>query len=86
MSYEWIDSAKGMGDQIGLIAQEVEDIFPEAVSTDNQGYKSVAYAKLVSPLIEAVKTLKAENEQLKQRNEDIIDQLAEIKAILQKLQ
>ncbi len=86
VSYEWIDPAKGMGDQIGVIAQEVEDIFPEAVSTDNQGYKSVAYAKLVSPLIEAVKTLKAENEQLKQRNEDIIDQLAEIKAILHKLQ
>ncbi len=67
--YEWIDSAKGAGDQIGLIAQEVETIFPEAVSTDNQGYKSVAYAKLLAPLIEAVKELKQENEALMQRIE-----------------
>ena len=84
--YEWTDTSKGIGDQIGLIAQEVEEVFPEAVSTDNQGYKSVAYSKLVSPLIEAVKTLKAENDRLKQDNEEIRDQLAEIKSMLEKLQ
>ena len=84
--YEWTDTSKGIGDQIGLIAQEVEEVFPEAVSTDNQGYKSVAYSKLVSPLIEAVKTLKAENDRLKQDNEEIRDQLAEIKSLLEKLQ
>jgi len=33
----------------------------------SQGYKSVTYSNLVAPLIEAVKTLKAENEQLKDR-------------------
>ncbi|XGC81471.1 tail fiber domain-containing protein [Bdellovibrio bacteriovorus] len=40
---------------IGVIAQEVEAIFPEAVTTDANGYKSVAYSKLVAPLIEASK-------------------------------
>ena len=44
--------------QIGVIAQEVEKQFPELVSTDNEGYRSVAYSNLVAPLIEAVKTLK----------------------------
>lgn len=78
ITYEWADPSRGVGDRIGLIAQEVEDIFPEAVSTDSQGYKSVAYDKLVSPLIEAVKTLKAENERLKQDNEDIKKQLKEV--------
>ena len=43
---------------IGVIAQEVEKVFPEAVtSPKNDGYKSVAYSKLVAPLIEGVKYL-----------------------------
>lgn len=44
--------------QIGLIAQEVEHVFPDLVSTDSSGYKSVAYDKLSVLLIEAVKELK----------------------------
>lgn len=43
--------------QIGVIAQEVEKQFPEAVDTDKEGYKAVNYPALVAPLIEAVKTL-----------------------------
>lgn len=42
---------------VGVIAQEVEKVFPEAVTTPKEGYKSVAYAKLVAPLIEAVRAL-----------------------------
>ncbi len=40
---------------IGVIAQDIEKEFPEVVSTDSDGYKSVAYSKLVSPIIEAIK-------------------------------
>ncbi|MDM8557312.1 tail fiber domain-containing protein [Candidatus Parabeggiatoa sp. HSG14] len=43
--------------QIGLVAQEVEKVFPELVSTDSEGYKSIAYGKLTAVLIEAVKEL-----------------------------
>ena len=56
---------------IGVIAQEVEKVFPEAVMTDKAGYKAVSYDKLVAPLIEAVKELKAENDELKNRNNDL---------------
>ena len=42
---------------VGLIAQEVETIIPEAVKEEN-GLKTVAYGNLVSVLIEAVKELK----------------------------
>jgi len=43
------------GDQIGLIAQDVETVIPEVVNEAADGYKSIDYAKLVSVLIESVK-------------------------------
>lgn len=42
---------------IGVIAQEVEKIYPEIVHTDTDGYKSVQYGNLVAPIIEAIKVL-----------------------------
>jgi 6-pyruvoyl-tetrahydropterin synthase len=39
----------------GVIAQEVEQVLPEVVSTDENGYKSVAYGNLVGLLVEAIK-------------------------------
>ncbi len=65
--FEWKDRTYGEGPQIGVIGQEVEQIFPEVVSTDDKGYKSVAYGKLVGVLVEAMKELKAENETLRAR-------------------
>ncbi len=43
-------------DQLGLIAQEVETVLPQLVSTDDKGMKSVAYSALVPLLLEAIKT------------------------------
>jgi hypothetical protein len=45
------------GHDIGVIAQEVEKVFPEIVTTRNNGYKAVKYEKLTAVLIEAVKEL-----------------------------
>ncbi|WP_143283360.1 tail fiber domain-containing protein, partial [Burkholderia cenocepacia] len=42
---------------VGLIAQDVQDVFPEVVNViDTEGHLAIDYAKLVGPLIEAVKT------------------------------
>ena len=49
----------------GVIAQEVEKILPEVV-VDNE-YKSVAYGNMVGVLIEAIKDLKQELDNHKQR-------------------
>jgi hypothetical protein len=43
------------GGQIGFIAQDVEAVLPEAVSTDNQGYRSIGYNKIIPVLVEAMK-------------------------------
>ena len=50
---------------IGVIAQEIEKIIPEVVKTDDEGMKSVAYGNISGLLIEAIKELKAEIEELK---------------------
>lgn len=49
----------------GVIAQDVEIVMPEAVSTDANGVKSVEYDQLIAPLIEAVKQLRDDNESLR---------------------
>ena len=51
--------------KIGFIAQELEVLFPEFVSTNNDGYKSVTYSKMGAVLLEAIKELKYENDELK---------------------
>jgi len=51
---------------IGLVAQDVENVFPELVKTDsNSGLKSIQYGNLVAPLIEAIKEQQAQIERLK---------------------
>ena len=51
--------------EIGVIAQEVEEVIPEVVLTHEDGLKSVAYGNLVGLLIESIKELKAEVNDLK---------------------
>jgi len=49
----------------GVIAQEIEAVLPEAVQTSEDDIKSVAYGNLVGLLIESIKELKAEVNELK---------------------
>ena len=60
--WDWKESGeKGSG----VVAQELEEVLPHLVHTDDDGMKSVAYNGLVAYLIEEVKALKAEVEALK---------------------
>jgi hypothetical protein len=50
----------GARQELGVIAQEVEAVFPQAVSEDkNTKIKSVAYSMLISPIIESIKQLRS---------------------------
>ena len=49
----------------GVVAQELEAVLPEAVKTDEEGVKMVAYGNITGLLIEAVKELSAQVEELK---------------------
>jgi hypothetical protein len=53
--------------KIGVIAQEVLEVLPEVVQQDDEGKYSVAYGNMVGLLIESIKELKAEVDELKSR-------------------
>ncbi|MFD2082926.1 Chaperone of endosialidase [Actinopolymorpha cephalotaxi] len=56
------------GPQLGVVAQEVAEVFPELVSPMGEDqHLTVDYSGLTAVLIEAVKELKADNERLRQR-------------------
>jgi uncharacterized ubiquitin-like protein YukD len=57
-------------DQMGVIAQEVEAVYPSLVAEVN-GFKRVDYSKLVGLLIEAVKELKQESAELRAEIADL---------------
>jgi hypothetical protein len=56
---------------IGLLAQEVEEVFPELVETGPDGMKSLNYMGLIGPLVEAVK----------QQHEEISELRAEVQSL-----
>lgn len=50
---------------VGVIAQEVEKVLPQVVATRSDGIKAVKYDRIVALLIESIKELKKEIEELK---------------------
>lgn len=57
--------------QIGFIAQDVEKIIPEVVTTDNNGYKGVSYERITSMLTAAIQEQQKQIEELKTENEKL---------------
>ena len=69
--YTWNDKAESEDKetvQVGVSAQQVQEVLPEAVNENDNGYLGVKYDKLVPLLIESIKELKAEIEELKSIN------------------
>jgi len=78
VSYQWKDENKDQRNQIGVIAQEVEKIYPEFVHTDKNGMKAVNYAQMTAVLIESIKELNAKVESLENENSVLKAQASEI--------
>jgi hypothetical protein len=77
VKFDWTDayinSRGGQDDyfvrkqDVGIIAQEIQAILPEIVATRTNGYLAVRYEKIVPLLIEAIKSLSAELDDLKNK-------------------
>lgn len=74
VEFDWVDEyLEDIGGEdelvrkhdVGVIAQEVEKVFPQIVATRKNGNKAVKYDRIVALLIEAIKDLNKEVETLK---------------------
>jgi hypothetical protein len=69
--FDWNSGVHEGKHDVGVIAQEVEAVIPEAVGEGSDGIKSVAYDKLVPLLIESVKEQQAMIQELKQEIQNL---------------
>ncbi len=67
------------GRQIGVIAQDVEKVYPEIVMTNDKGYKMVDYTKLTPVLLEAIKEQQQQIDSFKAENNDLRSELNTLK-------
>ena len=64
--FDWNDKqTTHKGHDIGIIAQEIEEILPEIVANREDGFKSVKYERLIPVLIEAIKEQQQQIDELK---------------------
>ena len=63
--YDWIDDHNA--GSVGVIAQEIEKVLPEVVTTNDQGLKTVSYGNIVGVLIEAIKEQQVRIEELERK-------------------
>ncbi len=70
VAFNWIDPDQGSGPQVGFIAQDVQKIFPELVSTTSAtaltpgGTLGLNYIGLISPIVSAIQALSGEVQSL----------------------
>ena len=57
----------------GFAAQEIQEIFPELVSEDEEGYLSIDYTGFIPLLVDAYKNLAARNEELEAKVEGLLN-------------
>ncbi len=63
-TFHWRNSGR---EDVGLVAQEVQDVFPELVHASRNDKLGVQYGNLVAPMIEAIKELRLQNLAMQQR-------------------
>ena len=71
--FDWkeVDSLAKIKEDIGVIAQEVQDVLPELVRTNDDGYLSVRHQGLTAVLIEAIKEQQTQIEAQNKRIETL---------------
>jgi hypothetical protein len=74
IEFDWIPNEKHHGYEghdVGVIAQEVEKVLPEVVTTRDSGYMAVKYEKMIPLLIEGIKEQQIKIDELRKELEEI---------------
>ena len=77
VSFIWKEDPS-VGRQLGMIAQEVKEVFPEVVNEDDQGYLSIDYTEMTGVLVEAIKSQQDIIEDLEKKYKQINTELIRI--------
>ncbi len=77
---EFPDKHFGDRQSYGLIAQDVEQVFPDLVTTNEDGYKAVNYSKLPLLAIQAIRELEERNRSLQGQIDALAAVVAELNA------
>ena len=64
VTFDWSSKSDYTGKDVGVIAQDVEQVLPQAVAVRKNGVKAVNYDKLIPLLIEGIKELSNRIEKL----------------------
>ena len=75
VTYYWRDEAKGTSQELGFIAQDVQKLFPEAVSNGPDGMLGLNYSALVVPMVKSIQQQQKEIEDLQKQIDDLKAQL-----------
>ena len=70
-NYHWKSDRSDSSMQTGVLAQEVQKLFPELVKEDKEGILSVNYSGLIPVLIESIKELEKKVERLEQLTQSL---------------
>lgn len=73
-------------EEIGLIAQEVQEIFPEAVSVSQSGYLDFNMHPINVAFVNAIKELNSSNAALKAANDDLQEQVNKLESRLAEIE
>ncbi|WP_205625917.1 tail fiber domain-containing protein, partial [Flavobacterium hydatis] len=90
VGYNWkADEFKEMSfdqkHQLGVIAQDIEKVLPEAVTVDDKGYYSVSYTTIIPVLVEAVKEQQNEILSLQKNQKEQQEELETLKKLVQEI-
>jgi hypothetical protein len=82
VTFNWRSNGKP---SIGFIAQEVEQVFPQLVETNDKGYKFLDYDKITAVLVAAFQEARAEDDRLKLENAELRNRLDRLEREVQRL-
>ena len=69
-TFDWNGKSNQSGKDVGVIAQEVREVLPEAVAERDDGHLSVSYLKLIPLLVESIKEMNLKISDLEQKLQD----------------
>ena len=69
-TFTWNDKSHHTGEDVGVVAQEIQEVLPQIVTLRDNGYLAVDYQKIVPLLIEAIKELTVKVEKLENQLKD----------------